>query len=133
MVWMQNFGFNHKLVAMVWCPLSTKGQGALDHKGGELVGKKFMVGQIFEKLVEEKDEAYAMEEEGVQNLLAQIGNCGVLWILSTINVFPLSSGNNQGGYGVVPKERIKRFNRILSMIELVGKTPKTDDKQEAHK
>ncbi len=97
------------------------------------MGKKFMVGQIFEKLVEEKDEAYAMEEEGVQNLLAQIGNCGVLWILSTINVFPLSSGNNQGGYGVVPKERIKRFNRILSMIELVGKTPKTDDKQEAHK
>jgi hypothetical protein len=67
-------------------------------------------------------------EEGARNLLAQIGNCGVLWILSTINVFPLSSGNNQGGYGVVHKVRIKRLDCILSMIELAGKTPKTDDK-----
>ncbi len=51
MVWMQIFEFSHKLVAMVWCPLSTKGQGALDHEGGKLVGKKFMVGQNFEELV----------------------------------------------------------------------------------
>jgi hypothetical protein len=28
----------------------------LDHEGGKLVGKEFMVGQIFEKLVKEKDE-----------------------------------------------------------------------------
>jgi hypothetical protein len=37
---------------MVWCPLSTKGQGALDHRGGEIVAKNFIVGQIFEELVE---------------------------------------------------------------------------------
>jgi hypothetical protein len=42
---------------MVWCLLSTKRQGALDHKGGKLVGENFMVGQIFEELVEEKGEA----------------------------------------------------------------------------
>jgi hypothetical protein len=33
-------------------------------------------------------------EEGTQNLLAQIGSHGVLWILSTTNLFPLSGGNN---------------------------------------
>jgi hypothetical protein len=38
---------------MVWCLLSTKGQGALDHGGVELVGENFMVNQILEKLVEE--------------------------------------------------------------------------------
>jgi hypothetical protein len=42
-------------------------------------------------------------EEGTQNLLAQIGSHGVLWILNIANVLPLSSGNNQGGYGVVCK------------------------------
>ncbi len=67
-------------------------------------------------------------EEGAPNLLAQIGNCGVLWILNMINVLPLSSGDNQGGYGVVRKLQIERLDRILSMIELVGKTPKADDK-----
>ncbi len=46
---------------MVWCPLSTEGQGALDHKGGKLVGKKFMVGQILEKLVEKKGKACTMD------------------------------------------------------------------------
>jgi hypothetical protein len=44
---MQNFGFSHKLVTMVWCLLSIKEQGALDHKGGKLVGENLMVGQIF--------------------------------------------------------------------------------------
>ncbi len=62
MVWMQNFGFNHKLVIIVWCPLSTKRQGTLHHKGGELVGENFMVGQIFEELDEEEGEAYTMDE-----------------------------------------------------------------------
>jgi len=57
MVWMQNFEFNHKFVAMIWCPLSTKGQGALDHRNGELVGKNFMVSQILKKLIELKGEA----------------------------------------------------------------------------
>jgi len=42
-------------------------------------------------------------EENAQNLLAQIGSHGVLWILGTTNVLPLSNGNNQGGYGVVHK------------------------------
>jgi hypothetical protein len=49
-------------MAMVCCPLSTKGQGALDHRGGELVGKNFMVGQIFEeKLVQKKGKACTMD------------------------------------------------------------------------
>ncbi len=61
MVWMQNFRCDHKLVAMVWCPLSTKRQGALDHEGGELVGKKFMVGQILKELVKKEGEACTMD------------------------------------------------------------------------
>ncbi len=67
-------------------------------------------------------------EEGTQNLLAQIGRHGVSWILSTTNVLPFLGGDNQGGYGVVRKVRIKIFNCILSMIELVKKTLKIDDK-----
>ncbi len=67
-------------------------------------------------------------ETGIQNHLAQIGSHGVLWILSTTNVFPLLNGDNQGGYGVVCKVRIKIFDHIPSTIELVGKALKTDDK-----
>jgi hypothetical protein len=67
-------------------------------------------------------------EQGTQNLLAQIGSHGVLWIPSTTNLFPLS-----GGYGVVQKVRIKKFNHILNTIEMVGKTSKMDEKQEARK
>jgi hypothetical protein len=68
-------------------------------------------------------------EEGSQNLIVQIGSCGVLCIPSITNVFSLSSGNNQGDYGVVRKVQIERFDHIPSMIELAGKTPKIDDKQ----
>jgi hypothetical protein len=53
----------------------------------------------------------------------------VLWIPNTANVLPLSGGNNHGGYGVVRKVQIKRFDRIPSTIELAKKTPKTNDKQ----
>jgi hypothetical protein len=53
----------------------------------------------------------------------------VLWIPSTKNVLPLLGGDNQGDYGVVRKVKIEIFNHILSTIELVGKTPKTNDKQ----
>ncbi len=67
-------------------------------------------------------------EEGAQNLLAQIGSHGVLWISSIANVFALSSGNNQGGYGVLHKVRIEIFDCIPNTIELVGKTSKMDDK-----
>jgi hypothetical protein len=42
-------------------------------------------------------------EESAQNHLAQIGSHGVLWILSTANVLPMSNGNNHGGYDVVRK------------------------------
>ncbi len=77
---------------MVWCLLLTKKEGTLDHGGGELVGENFMVGQIFEEFFEE-EARQAPWMEGVQNLLAQIGSC-VLWIPSTTNVPPLSSGNN---------------------------------------
>ncbi len=48
-------------MAKVWCPLSTKGQGVLDHKGGELVWKKFVVGQIFENFVEKEGKACTMD------------------------------------------------------------------------
>jgi hypothetical protein len=61
-------------------------------------------------------------EEGARNLLAQIGSHGVLLIPSTTNVLPLSSGDNQGGYGVVGKVRIEKNDRIPITIELVGKT-----------
>jgi hypothetical protein len=37
---MQSFRCSHKLVVMVYCLLSAKGEGALDHGGGKLVGKK---------------------------------------------------------------------------------------------
>ncbi len=67
-------------------------------------------------------------KEGIQNLLAQIGNCGVLWIPNTTNVLPLLGGDNQGDYGVVRKVQIKRFDHFPSTIELVKKTPKTNDK-----
>jgi hypothetical protein len=33
-------------------------------------------------------------EKGAQFFLAQIGSRDVLWILSTINLLPLSSGDN---------------------------------------
>jgi hypothetical protein len=49
------------------------------------------------------------------------------------NVYPLLGGNNQGGYGVVHKMRIQRFNHILSTIELTRNTPKTYDKWETCK
>jgi hypothetical protein len=42
-------------------------------------------------------------EKDIKNLLAQIGSCGVLWIPSTTNVFPLLGGDNYGGYGMVCK------------------------------
>jgi serine/threonine protein kinase len=72
-------------------------------------------------------------EKGTWNLLAQFGSHGVLWILSIVNVLPLSNGDNQGGYGVVHKVWIKRFDCIPRTIELVGKTPKTNDKWETCK
>ncbi len=69
-------------------------------------------------------------EQGAWNLLAQIWTPGVLWIPSTTNVFPLLGGDNQGGYGVVHKVQIKRFDHIPNTIELEGEiTPKMDDKQ----
>jgi hypothetical protein len=41
----------------------------------------------------------------------------------------LSSGDNQGGYDVVCKVQIERFDYIPNTIKLVGKTPKTNEKQ----
>jgi len=52
-------------------------------------------------LVEKKARLAPWMEKGARNLLAQIGSRNVLWIPSITNVFPLSSGNNQRGYGVV--------------------------------
>jgi hypothetical protein len=69
-------------------------------------------------------------EEGNQNLLAQIGSCGVLLIPNTANVISLLGGDNQGGYGMV---HMVRIDHIPSTIKLTKKTPKMDDKREAHK
>jgi hypothetical protein len=57
----------------------------------------------------------------------------VLWIPNTLNVLPLSGGGNQGGYGVVHKLWIKRFNHIPSLIELTRETQKMDDKWKTYK
>jgi hypothetical protein len=62
-VWMQGFRCNIKLVAMVWSPLSIKGQGTLDHRGGGLVGQSFMVGQIHRNILEEV-ETSIMDKSG---------------------------------------------------------------------
>jgi hypothetical protein len=67
-------------------------------------------------------------EESIRNLLAQVRSRGVLWIPSITNVFPLSGGNNEGGYGVVCKVQIKKFDHIPNTIELARKTPNTNDK-----
>jgi hypothetical protein len=44
------------------------------------------------------------------------------------NVLPLLNGYNKGGYGVVCKVQIERFNCIPNTIAFVGKTPKTNNK-----
>jgi hypothetical protein len=72
-------------------------------------------------------------EEGAWNILAQIGSHGVLWILSITNVLPLSSGDSQGGYGVMSKVWIEIFICIPSTIKLAGKTLKTNDKKKTCK
>jgi hypothetical protein len=65
-------GFQNGLNAKFWIQPQTcynglmsfihkKGQGALDHKGGKLVGETFMVGQILKTLVEEKGETCTMD------------------------------------------------------------------------
>jgi hypothetical protein len=45
----------------------------------------------------------------------------------------LLSGDNQGGYGVVHKVRIERFDHIPSIIELAKKTLETDHKRKTRK
>ncbi len=50
-----------------------------------------------------------------------------------MNVLLLSGQDNQSGYGMVCKVWIERFDCIPNTIELVGKTPKTNDKWEACK
>jgi hypothetical protein len=72
-------------------------------------------------------------EEGAWNLFTKITSYGVLWIPSMANVFLLLGGDIQGGYGVVHKMWIKRFNHIRNTIELTRNTPKTYDKWETCK
>ncbi len=57
----ENFRYNHKLIVVVWCPLSIKREGALDHGGGGLMGENFMVGQIFEEFLEEEGKTNTMD------------------------------------------------------------------------
>ncbi len=49
-----------------------------------------------------------------------------------MNVFLLLGMNNQGGYGVVCKVWIEKFDHIPNTIELAKKTPKIYDKWKAH-
>jgi len=108
-----------------WC---TKGQDGLNHGGGGLVGKYFMVTQILKEFFKKRAKLAPWMEETIWNLFAQIGSHVILWIPSMANVFPLLNGNNHGGYGVVHKVWIERFDYIPNTIELVGKTPKMNDK-----
>jgi hypothetical protein len=87
MVWMQNFKFSHKFVAMVWCPLSTKGQGALEHKMVNLWEKISWWVKFSKNWLNKKVRLAPRMVEGAQNLLAQIGSHGVLSIPSTANVW----------------------------------------------
>jgi hypothetical protein len=75
----------------------------------------------FKEFFKKEGEISTMDIRRCLKPSSQIGNHGVLWIPNTRNVFPLLGGNNQGGYNVVPKVQIKKFNRIPSTIELVGK------------
>jgi hypothetical protein len=65
-------------------------------------------------------------EKRDQNLLSQIESQNILWIPSTTDVLPLLNMDNQGGYGVVHKVCIQRFDPIPNTIELARKTPKTN-------
>jgi hypothetical protein len=73
----------------------------MDHKGGKIVGIFFIMGQNFKELVEKEGEICTMDGRRHLKHFGQIGNCVVLWIPSTTNVFPLLGGDNYGGYGVV--------------------------------
>jgi hypothetical protein len=64
MVSMQDFKCSHKLMAMVYSPLSTKGQDTLDHKNGKLVGQNFMVGQIHKEFFKKKGKLTPWMEKG---------------------------------------------------------------------
>ncbi len=92
-----------------------------------------MVGQILKELVKEKGKACTMDGRMRSKPSSPNWKSWCVMIPSTTNVFSWLSGDNQGGYGVVRKVLIERFNYIPSMIELAGKTLKTNDKQEAHK
>jgi hypothetical protein len=113
MVWMQNLELCHKFIAMIWCHLSTKDKVRWITK----------VASLWEKI-----SWWAKFSKKKARLVAQIANYGVLLISSIANVLPLLGGDSQGGYGVVCKVQIKRFNHIPNTIELAGKTPKMDDK-----
>ncbi len=78
-----------------------------------------MVSQIFKEFFEKEGKISTMDVRRRSNLLPQIGNRSVLWIPNTTNVFPLLGGYNQGGYSVVCKVQIEKFNRIPSTIELL--------------
>jgi hypothetical protein len=64
MVSMQDFKYNYKLMAMVYSPLSTKGQDTLDHGNGKLVGQNFMVGQIHKEFFQKKTKLTPWMEKG---------------------------------------------------------------------
>ncbi len=58
-------------------------------------GKFFHGGPNSQKIGPRRRQGFApWMEEGVQNLLIQIGSCGVLWFASTANVLPLLGGDN---------------------------------------
>jgi hypothetical protein len=92
----------------------------LDHRNGEIVGENFMVGQILEEFVEEKGEACTMDGRRCSKP-------------SRPNWKPWCVMDSKHNNCVMHKVQIERFDRIPSMIELVGKTFKANDKQEAHK
>jgi hypothetical protein len=102
-----------------WCEILNpqKGQGVLFHEGGGLVQQNFTMGKNFKFFFEKEGKFSTMDGRKHLKPLTQIGSCGVLWMPSTTNVFPLLGLDYQGGYGVVHKVGIKRFDHIPNMGE----------------
>jgi hypothetical protein len=59
--------------------LSIKGQGTLDHGGGELVGENFVVDQILKELVKEKGEACTMDGKRLSKPFMSQPYFGQVW------------------------------------------------------
>jgi hypothetical protein len=105
----------------------------VDHRGGKLVGKNFIVSQIFEELVEEEGEICTMD--GKRHLKPSGPNWKLWCVMDSKHnkCVPIVGWKQLWWLWCGVQGVIKRLYHIPNMIELVGKTPKTNDKWETHK